>query len=300
MSNSRIITNDARSAAKSHPTPEHVHHAPRGEGSQEFADTGEDHHFLVAGLANETGARSSISTLEAQALELELDDSEIVVPGIVAVSPKPVYDFLKRVLDFMTALVALIVAGIPMLVIACMVKLTSNGPILFKQRRIGLNGRPFWIYKFRSMRTEAPKYAVTPADDFRDDRVTTFGKYLRKTGLDELPQIFCVLSGTMSFIGPRPEMPFLIAQYNERQLRRLAIKPGITGPWQISEARIKPIHENLKYDRYYLAYRSLWLDFKILCLTAFKTVAAIFHSVLRIGRRGARLLVSGRMKAASH
>jgi lipopolysaccharide/colanic/teichoic acid biosynthesis glycosyltransferase len=177
-------------------------------------------------------------------------------------------ELAKRLFDIAFSALALILLFPVMCIVAALVKYSSPGPIFFRQTRIGRGGRPFSIYKFRSMYTDAAAYAVTPADDEQDPRVTPIGCFLRKSALDELPQFFCVLVGDMSVVGPRPEMPFLVEGYTERQRRRLALRPGVTGLWQISDSRKSPIHENLQYDRYYCLYRSFGLDLLIIAKTA--------------------------------
>ena len=129
-----------------------------------------------------------------------------------------------------------------------------------------MNGKLFEIFKFRSMTTEADPYAVNPTDR-NDARVTRVGRFLRETSLDELPQLFNVLKGDMSFVGPRPEMPFIVDTYEEIHRERLKALPGITGLWQLSGDRKKAIHENMNYDLYYVRNRSFSLDVAILMET---------------------------------
>lgn len=131
---------------------------------------------------------------------------------------------------------------------------------------MGKDGKIFQIYKFRSMLTDADPYSVNPSDQ-NDPRITRAGRFLRKTSLDELPQIINVLKGNMSFVGPRPEMPFIVAEYNEIHLERLKVLPGITGLWQLSGDRKKAIHENMDYDLYYIRNASFFLDVTILIET---------------------------------
>jgi len=174
----------------------------------------------------------------------------------------------KRALD-LTLGVPLTICLLPLVgIIALAVRLESPGPVIFRQRRIGQGGRPFVIYKFRTMHADTNPYAPTPEDDDLDPRVTRLGRFLRKTGLDELPQLFNVLKGEMSLVGPRPEMPFLVEGYNEQQRQRLRVKPGITGPWQLSPHRNRPIHEHLEYDLEYIRSMSPLGDLKILFKTA--------------------------------
>jgi len=147
-------------------------------------------------------------------------------------------------------------------------KIDSKGPVFFRQERIGRNGKAFKMYKFRSMIKGTDPYAVNPMNQY-DVRITRFGRFLRRTSLDELPQIINVLKGEMSFIGPRPEMPFIVDQYDEVHRERLKVLPGITGLWQLSGDRKKAIHENMDYDLYYIRNMSFFLDFAIFIETLF-------------------------------
>lgn len=177
----------------------------------------------------------------------------------------------KRILDLMLTVLILALGWPVMVTIGLLVRLTSPGPIFFRQKRIGLNGQPFTLYKFRTMHTQAPAYAHSPADDFADPRVTRIGRILRTTGLDELPQLFNVLKGDMSLVGPRPEMEFIVQNYPKEALFRLRAKPGLTGPWQISPHRNQDIHHNLHYDRAYIKNMSLALDLAIIAKTILLT-----------------------------
>jgi len=178
------------------------------------------------------------------------------------------YDFSKRVFDLFASL-GLILVLLPIsLAICLMVKLDSHGPIFFKQQRVGRDGKIFWLYKFRSMHVDAPKYTFSPTDS-RDTRITRAGRFLRKTSMDELPQLINVAKGEMSLVGPRPEMPFIVAKYNAQQRLRLSVLPGLTGLWQLSADRAFLIHENIQYDLYYIRNRSLFMDVAILLHTAF-------------------------------
>ncbi len=175
----------------------------------------------------------------------------------------------KRWMDIVMALANLALWGPLMIVVAIVVKKSSPGPVLFKQERVGLNGRKFTMYKFRSMYVNTPKYALTP-ENSRDPRITPIGRFLRKTSLDELPQFFNVLAGDMSIVGPRPEMPFIVENYDAIQSERLKVKPGITGLWQISADRAKQIHDNIEYDLYYVENVSPLLDLVIILRTIFE------------------------------
>jgi lipopolysaccharide/colanic/teichoic acid biosynthesis glycosyltransferase len=176
------------------------------------------------------------------------------------------YEQVKRVFDLIVSVVVLILLSPFFVIIAVMVKITSPGPALFRQERVGQAGYPFAIYKFRSMYEQAHSYACSPST-VNDPRITRVGRFLRRTSLDELPQFINVFLGQMSLVGPRPEMPFIVAQYNDEQRRRLLVKPGITGLWQISPHRGCPIHDHLEYDFFYLRNRSLMLDAVILLQT---------------------------------
>jgi lipopolysaccharide/colanic/teichoic acid biosynthesis glycosyltransferase len=185
---------------------------------------------------------------------------------------------LKGVLDRMVAGVALVVLGLPMLVIAGLIKLTSPGPVLVRQERIGRFGQPFWFYKFRSMRADAEmlRDQLEEKNDHdvplifkmrRDPRVTRIGSFLRRTSLDELPNLINVLKGEMSIIGPRPPLAREVAHYTERHMQRLAATPGITGLWQVSGRSEVGFEQMVDMDLDYIERWSLWLDLKIVVKT---------------------------------
>jgi lipopolysaccharide/colanic/teichoic acid biosynthesis glycosyltransferase len=178
----------------------------------------------------------------------------------------PAYEMAKRVFDFLSSIV-LITLALPLgVIIAILVRQDSPGPILFSQLRIGRGGKHFRLYKFRSMYVDAPKYGLHP-QEAEDPRITLVGRFLRRTSLDELPQLINVLRGEMSLVGPRPEMPFIVEQYNTHQRQRLDVIPGITGLWQLSADRAFLIHENIFYDLYYIRHRSFFMDVAILMHT---------------------------------
>ncbi len=154
--------------------------------------------------------------------------------------------------------------------IALAIRRDSPGPVFFKQTRIGLDGKPFQCWKYRTMRTDAAAYAVAPTSE-SDPRVTRFGQWLRKTSLDELPQLVNVLRGEMSMVGPRPEMPFLVEKYAPWERRRLDVKPGVTGLWQVIGRKNLPLHLNMQYDLYYIKNQTFLLDLEIL----FRTIPAV-------------------------
>ncbi len=187
---------------------------------------------------------------------------------------RPGYEILKRVLDVVLS-IALLVAVAPLfLVIAILIRHGSRGPVFFVQKRVGRNGRIFDLYKFRTMYVDAAAYHYSPKES-DDPRITPVGKFLRRTSLDELPQLFNVIKGEMSLVGPRPEMPFIVENYDARQRQRLHVKPGLTGLWQLSADRAYLIHENLAYDMYYIKNQNLFMDVAILVHTLFFAMRGI-------------------------
>ena len=182
------------------------------------------------------------------------------------IDSKPFYDLFKRMIDFSIAFIGISITFPLWLIIGLVIKINSSGPIFFTQSRIGLNGKPFKIFKFRTMKTDSNRYAPCPTD--KDDiRITSFGRWLRKLSLDEIPQLINVLRGEMSLVGPRPEMPFIVDTYESYEKKRLSVIPGITGLWQVSPARNAEIHDNPEYDLLYIEHRDLSLDILILILT---------------------------------
>ncbi len=189
------------------------------------------------------------------------------------------YRYASRVLDVVLATTVLILTAPLWILITVTVKLDSKGPVLFTQERVGIAGRTFRMFKFRSMRTDADAYAPSPKGD-QDPRITRTGRFLRMGGIDEIPQVINVLRGEMSLVGPRPEMPFIVAGYTPYERRRLGGLPGITGLWQISPDRHGEIHHNVEYDLYYLDHQSLLLDVLILFETIFRSVEMVVKGVL--------------------
>jgi exopolysaccharide biosynthesis polyprenyl glycosylphosphotransferase len=172
---------------------------------------------------------------------------------------RAVYEFGKRLHDLVGSSALILLFAPLAALIAGLVKFSTPGPVFFRQERVGKEGLLFPMYKFRSMYVDAPKYGYSPTAG-EDPRVTPVGRLLRRTSLDELPQLINVWLGQMSLVGPRPEMPFIVEAYTPLQQQRLAVKPGITGLWQISADRAFLIHENIEYDVYYLSNnpRFLW------------------------------------------
>ena len=175
-------------------------------------------------------------------------------------------ELAKRSLDICTALLVMLVLSPVLFVVAIAIKLTRRGPVIFKQKRVGKNGRPFMFYKFRTMKTEVDPFGPSPKAD-SDPRLTKVGKFLREYSFDELPQLFNVLKGDMSIVGPRPLYMAQMAEWNERQKKRLLVKPGLTGLAQIS-GRGEVTHEaKLELDVRYVETANLWLDIKIILAT---------------------------------
>jgi exopolysaccharide biosynthesis polyprenyl glycosylphosphotransferase len=173
---------------------------------------------------------------------------------------------LKRTMDLLIAL-PLTVLALPLMLLAGLaVRLDSPGPVIFRQPRVGEGGRLFGMFKFRTML--AAKLEPSGREPKRPDdpRVTRVGRWLRRTSLDELPQLFNVLLGEMSLVGPRPELPINVAHYEPWQRERFAVPQGITGLWQIN-GRAQPMYAHTDQDIYYVRHRSLWLDLKILLRT---------------------------------
>jgi len=184
--------------------------------------------------------------------------------------PGAVYAVSKRLFDFVLALTLIGVFGLPMLLVAAAIRLTSKGPALFWSDRVGINNHIFRMPKFRSMRTDAPQLATHL---FQDPAayLTPIGGFLRKSSLDELPQLLSILKGDISFVGPRPALfnqDDLVALRTERGVHRL--KPGLTGWAQVNGRDTLPIPVKVDFDTYYLEHCSFWFDLEILWITFFK------------------------------
>ena len=181
---------------------------------------------------------------------------------------------IKRGIDIVGSLLAIIIFSPVMLIIAILIKLTSKGPIIFKQERIGLNRKPFIMYKFRSMRQQDPEEEKKDWTVKNDPRKTKIGTFIRKTSIDELPQLFNVLKGDMSLIGPRPERPFYVEKFKDeipKYMVKHQVRPGITGWAQVNGWRgDTSIEKRIECDIYYIENWSLTLDIKIVILTFFK------------------------------
>lgn len=182
--------------------------------------------------------------------------------------------FSKRVVDIIGSFCGIVVLSPLLIVIACIVKMTSKGPVIFKQERVGLHNKPFHMYKFRTMRMQEPgeeKKGWTTKDD---PRVTKVGRFLRKTSIDELPQLFNILRGDMSIVGPRPERPQFVEKFKEeipRYMIKHQVRPGLTGWAQVNGYRgDTSIRRRIDFDLYYIENWTMGFDFKIMFLTIFK------------------------------
>ncbi len=193
------------------------------------------------------------------------------------IKPKdaPVYNFIKRVFDIITALIALIICFVPSIIVAIIIKCDSVGPVIYKQERLGKNGKSFMLYKFRSMHIDAENEGAKWAAE-NDTRCTRVGKFLRKSRIDEIPQFINIIKGDMSFVGPRPERPFFYKVFEETIhgfSHRLNVTPGLTGLAQVNGGYDLLPEEKIVFDMQYIQNRSLWLDIK--CVL--KTVLIIFN-----------------------
>jgi lipopolysaccharide/colanic/teichoic acid biosynthesis glycosyltransferase len=190
--------------------------------------------------------------------------------GLEAGAQKPFYEGVKRALDIVFALAGLFIFLPFWLLIGLLIRFDSPGKAVFTHTRVGKNGKPFTLYKFRTMYRGVKDEELAPQSP-DDKRITKIGRFLRRTSLDEMPQLINVLKGDMSLVGPRPEMPFIVEHYSPQERKRLLVKPGLTGLWQIMGRKDLPLHHNVEYDFYYITRRSLWMDFVIIL----KTVAVV-------------------------
>jgi lipopolysaccharide/colanic/teichoic acid biosynthesis glycosyltransferase len=174
---------------------------------------------------------------------------------------------IRRLLDIVLSVTALVLTAPLMLAAVIAIKLESRGPALYRQRRSGLHGEPFDMLKLRTMVDGAEHIGAGLAVNVNDSRITRVGALLRRTSLDELPNLLNVLRGEMSLVGPRPTLPAQVAQYTPRQLQRLSVKPGITGWAQINGRASLPWSERIELDLHYVEHRSLLLDLQILART---------------------------------
>lgn len=217
-----------------------------------------------------------VAAASAEAVILPYETDQIYeVEKLDKVKRKPIYSFIKRCFDFFVCFIALTILAPIMLIVAIIIKCSSKGPIFYVQKRLGYRGKIISVPKFRSMRADAEKDGARWSNGDKDDRIYPFGRFLRKTRLDEIPQLWCCVIGTMSLIGPRPEREMFAVEF-EKYIpgfsQRLLVKPGITGWAQVNGGYDLKPEEKIVYDIEYIKKRSLWMDIKIL----FKTVGVIF------------------------
>ena len=199
--------------------------------------------------------------------ELDIAESNsIPITYLSNENVKVVYLVVKRLFDIAFSGMVILLTLPAWILIMIAIKMETEGPAIFSQERVGKDGKLFRVYKFRTMFSDTPKFEVAPTAP-GDARITRVGEFLRKTSLDEFPQFLNVLQGDMSVVGPRPEMPFMAKQYKPWQRKRLTVKPGITGLWQIMGRKDLPLQESIEYDFYYIKNQSLLLDVTILMRT---------------------------------
>lgn len=193
-----------------------------------------------------------------------------------------VYEIFKRIIDIIGAGLGLILLSPIIAIVACAVKVTSKGPIFFSQKRVGKNGELFEMYKFRSMVVNAEELKENLEDQnemsgpmfkIKDDpRVTKVGKFIRKTSIDEIPQLWNILKGDMSLVGPRPSLPKEVEQFDNWMFKRLSVRPGLTCYWQVSGRNNIDFEDWMKLDVKYVEERNIWIDIKLI----FKTIFVLF------------------------
>jgi len=183
-----------------------------------------------------------------------------------------IYNLFKRISDFILSLIACVVLLPVFLIIFIVIKIQSKGPAIFKQTRASKNAKPFTLYKFRTMKTDTDPFGPSPKND-SDDRLTKIGKFLREFSLDELPQLFNILKGNMSIVGPRPLYVAQIQEWDDRQKKRLLVKPGLTGLAQISGRGALTREDKLELDVKYVENASIFADVKII----FSTFLQVFQ-----------------------
>lgn len=211
-----------------------------------------------------------------------MDNININIDSVVKKDERIIYNTLKRFIDVVGSLFGLILLSPIIILVGILIKLESKGPIIFSQKRVGLNGKKFNMYKLRSMVSNAEELKEKLSDKnemsgpmfkMKDDpRITKVGKFIRKTSIDELPQLFNVLKGDMSLVGPRPSLPKEVKEFEPWMLKRLDVKPGITCYWQVMGRSSIGFEEWMKLDIKYVDERSFWLDIKLI----FKTFFVLF------------------------
>lgn len=210
---------------------------------------------------------------------LQIEEQEIIQ---IERKESTLYKVSKRALDVIASFLGLVILSPILLIVAILIKLESKGPAIFAQSRIGLNGKEFKMYKFRSMvqNAEELKEKLAKQNEMsgpmfkmkNDPRVTKVGKFIRKTSIDELPQLLNILKGDMTLVGPRPSLPREVEKFESWMLKRLEVKPGLTCYWQVSGRNNIDFYEWMKLDLKYVNDMGFWLDIKLI----FKTVAVLF------------------------
>ena len=203
------------------------------------------------------------------------DDEHYYVEEIGEIENKPIYSFVKRAFDIVACSLGLLICAIPMMMVSIAIKLDSKGPIFYSQDRLGLNGKTIKVVKFRTMVVDAEQNGAKWSDGDSDSRITKVGAFLRKTRIDEIPQLWSCVTGEMSLIGPRPEREIFYDAFEKHVhgfRQRLKVKPGITGLAQVSGGYDLRPEEKVVYDVEYIKNRSILMDLKVI----FKTVKVVF------------------------
>ncbi|MER2129840.1 sugar transferase [Leuconostoc lactis] len=210
------------------------------------------------------------------------EKKDLILDRPIIVRGNRLYLIIKRMFDIIGSFVGLLICLPVIIIIAIIIKLEDGGPIIFKQLRVGKNGKKFYIYKFRSMRTDAELLKINLLQEnevkgamFKiknDPRVTKIGSFIRKTSLDEIPQFYNVLIGDMSLVGPRPPLLEEVASYSNYDKQRLLVTPGLSGLWQISGRSNLSFSDMVKLDLIYITTRSVKLDLKIMLITIWQMI----------------------------
>ncbi|URZ03533.1 sugar transferase [Clostridium felsineum] len=210
---------------------------------------------------------------------LEFEDDKLVFMPDKSLDKGIIYYIIKRIIDIIGSAIGIVILSPVMLVVIIAIKMDSKGSIIFSQKRVGQNGKTFNMYKFRSMVENAEKLLAGLKDKnevsgpmFKmsdDPRITKIGRFIRKTSLDELPQLFNVLRGEMSLVGPRPNLPSEVKKFNELQKKKFLVKPGLTCYWQVMGRSSIGFEEWIRLDLKYIKERSTFLDLKLIFRTFF-------------------------------
>lgn len=212
--------------------------------------------------------------------KIENDNAELVIQDTI--EKRHLYTIIKRIIDILASIIGLVLLSPFLLIIAILIRLESEGPVIFSQKRIGIKGKTFNMYKFRSMvvNAEELKNNLEKENEMsgpmfkmkNDPRVTKVGKFIRKTSIDEIPQLINVVKGEMSLVGPRPSLPKEVKEFEPWMMKRLEVKPGLTCYWQVSGRNNIGFEDWMKLDIKYVKERSVLLDIKLIL----KTVTVLF------------------------